>query len=110
VEEDAVVVTAADEGFAGLLEGLLASLRRHGWPLGRVAVLDCGLGPASRVRLARLGVSLADPGFLLPDLPRASPPTGRSPPAPTCPGCCRATGPISGSTRTPGSRTGRPSP
>jgi hypothetical protein len=58
----AIIVSAADAAFWPLLSGLLASIDHHrqrdGWSVG---VLDLGLTPAQRERLARYGATVVAP-------------------------------------------------
>lgn len=60
-----LIVTAADEGFAGLLRGLLGSLAQVGWR-GDIAVLDLGLAPASRDAVGAQVRHRITPGWDLP--------------------------------------------
>lgn len=63
-----LIVTAADEGFAGLLFGLLGSLTQAGWG-GDIAVLDLGLAAASRERMSAQVHHCLTPGWDLPVAP-----------------------------------------
>lgn len=63
----ALVITAADETFAGLLRGLVESL--HQWkpqPYTALACLDLGLAPATRDWITQRAAYIVEPGWDLP--------------------------------------------
>ena len=63
-----LIVTAADEGFAPLLRGLLGSLVHAGWT-GEVAVLDLGLSAQTRAWVDTVARHRVEPGWDLPVAP-----------------------------------------
>lgn len=58
-----VLVTAADEGYADLVGGLVLSLWDQGvlTPWAHIVIIDCGLSPSSRRHLVGLGAYVVDP-------------------------------------------------
>lgn len=69
--DGALLVSAANAAYSGLLSGLLGSVRSHpelaGLPVG---VLDVGLSPPQRQELEAAGVAVVRPGWDL-EVPRA---------------------------------------
>jgi hypothetical protein len=63
--KDVLVVTAADEPYADLLRGLISSLRR--WSaVADIAVIDVGLGTATKEWLRTQTVAIVEGGWLFP--------------------------------------------